>query len=201
MNVILGVFLIALGIGTLWAQMFTTLASVYFLGWVLMIAGVAQMLYGISAGGLQKSLLFFITGLLSIGIGLVAVINTALSAVTFTLFIAGLLLVSGTYRILSNVMSRTKDWTAITAGVISLILGISIILSWPVSGLFVIGLFIGIELIINGAILMAQPAMMFDKTIEYPTYPYLSGIKGGRAKKDDKKEHKEPKTNKTDHPR
>lgn len=190
MNIFLGVLLIALGVGTLWAQVFTTLASVYFLGWVLMIGGVAQMIYGISSGSWQKTFLFFVTGILSIGIGLAAVINPALSAVTFTLFIATLLLVSGTYRIISTLVIRNANWGwNLTGGILSLILGVSVILSWPVSGLFVIGLFVGAELIINGALLMATPVIFFDQNARYPTYPYLSGIKGGKAKKreEDKK--------------
>jgi uncharacterized membrane protein HdeD (DUF308 family) len=44
-----------------------------------------------------------------------------------------------------------KGWYwALIAGIISILLGVIIIAQWPISGLWVIGLFVAIELIFNG---------------------------------------------------
>jgi uncharacterized membrane protein HdeD (DUF308 family) len=183
-NVFLGVLLMAIGVGVFWAQMFTTFASVYFLGWIILAAGVGQFFYGITSGNLRSTMFYVVTGIISTFIGLVSITNPALSAVTFTLLIAGLLIVSGCYRVIATLMTREHNWGwHLTGGITSLFLGVAIALAWPYSGLVLIGLFIGIELIINGALLTMQPAILYDEQRAYPTSPFFAGVKGGKSKK------------------
>lgn len=202
MNIFWGLLLVALGITILWTQLFTTLASTFFLGWVLVVAGVAQFFYGVTSGNWRQTLLFIITGAISLFIGLVAISNPALSAITFTLLIGILLIVSGTYRLISTIITREENWGyALTGGIVSLLLGISIVLSWPSSGLFIIGLFIGVELLINGILLMTSPEIMWEEEEEYqyPISSNIAGAKGGKAGtkggKADKEKSQKAKTN------
>lgn len=182
--VFLGVLLLSLGIGTLWMQLFSTLASVYLLGWIILVAGVAQFFYGITSGAVKRTLLYVITGIVSVCIGLLAVTNPALPAVTFASLIGILLLISGTYRMVSALVIKEEDWKyALTGGITSFILGSSMILTSPFPGLFVAGFFIGIELIINGSLLIIQPALLPDEERSYRTSPFLRGAKGGKAKR------------------
>ena len=65
--------------------------------------------------------------------------------------IAALFLVSGVGRMLYAVAARFHDWGwALLGGLVTFLLGLMIWQSWPVSGLWVIGTFVGIDLIFRG---------------------------------------------------
>jgi uncharacterized membrane protein HdeD (DUF308 family) len=63
------------------------------------------------------------------------------------------LVVSGIMRIiLAFSMKRETPWIWVAlSGVITLLLGVLILLRWPVSSLYILGLFLGIDLIMAGA--------------------------------------------------
>lgn len=68
-----------------------------------------------------------------------------------TRIIAVFLVVGGLFRLLSAVIYRYDGWIwMLISGVISLMLGIMIYREWPASGLWFIGLCVGIDLILNG---------------------------------------------------
>ena len=68
-----------------------------------------------------------------------------------TLLIAAFFLSSGLFKIIGALVSRFKGWGwYFLSGLISLALGILILVHWPSSSLWVIGLFIGIDLIFVG---------------------------------------------------
>jgi uncharacterized membrane protein HdeD (DUF308 family) len=61
------------------------------------------------------------------------------------------LIVSGIFRIVGSLMSRFPHWGWIFfGGVVDLLLGILIWRHWPATSLWVIGLFVGIDVIFNG---------------------------------------------------
>ena len=93
---------------------------------------------------LMGGLLYAVTGLLMVS-------HPGLAAVTLTFMIAMLLIVAGTFRIFVAFSTpiHHRGWLILN-GVISLFLGFSIMSSWPVSGLWIIGLFIGIDMIFDG---------------------------------------------------
>ena len=73
------------------------------------------------------------------------------AAEVFTLLIAALLLVGGAIRVCYALIDRFPGWVwMLLNGVVTLVLGIMIWRQWPQSGLWVIGLFVGIDLILNG---------------------------------------------------
>jgi uncharacterized membrane protein HdeD (DUF308 family) len=79
--------------------------------------------------------------------------NPAASAVWITLFLASFFVITGVFRLIIGLQSRgrVENWGWIVfAGVISMLLGFVIFAQWPVSGLWVIGLFVAIELILQG---------------------------------------------------
>jgi uncharacterized membrane protein HdeD (DUF308 family) len=61
------------------------------------------------------------------------------------------LMVGGVFRIISALADRFSGWGwVLLNGVVTLMLGILIYKGWPETGLWAIGLFIGIEMIFNG---------------------------------------------------
>jgi uncharacterized membrane protein HdeD (DUF308 family) len=58
---------------------------------------------------------------------------------------------SGVFRIVFALSERFAGWPwVLLNGAVTLMLGFLIYKQWPASGLWVIGLFVGIELIFNG---------------------------------------------------
>jgi uncharacterized membrane protein HdeD (DUF308 family) len=61
------------------------------------------------------------------------------------------LMFDGLFRIVTAISVRYPNWGwMLLNGVVSLVLGIMIWRQWPLSGLWVIGLFVGIQMIFNG---------------------------------------------------
>jgi uncharacterized membrane protein HdeD (DUF308 family) len=147
----MGAALIILGTIAIGIAEVMTIVSVLFLGWILLFAGIFEVVHGFARrawGGffvnLMGGLLYAVTGLLMIS-------HPGVAAVTLTLMIALLLIVAGTFRIIIAFSTpiHHRGWLILN-GAISLFLGFSIMSSWPVSGLWVIGLFIGIDMIFDG---------------------------------------------------
>src|SRR5271163_4706191 len=128
-----------------------TMVSVMFIGWLLLVAGVFEVVHGFARrawGGffinLMGGLLYAVTGILMIS-------HPGLAAATLTLMIAMLLVVAGTFRIFVAFSTpiHHRGWLILN-GVVSLLFGIYILSTWPASGLVIIGLFIGIDMIFDG---------------------------------------------------
>jgi uncharacterized membrane protein HdeD (DUF308 family) len=60
--------------------------------------------------------------------------------------------VQGLFRIVGALAGRFRHWGwVLFDGVVTLLLGVMIWRQWPLSGLYVVGLFLGVNLLISGA--------------------------------------------------
>jgi uncharacterized membrane protein HdeD (DUF308 family) len=147
----LGIVLIVLGTIALGASLFVTLASMLLIGWLLIGGGVLEAIHAFACKQWSGFFIDLLTGLLYVSVGFMIVSNPGASAVALTLLIAMFLIFGGIFRISMAIISRYENWGwLLLYGVISLVLGISIWRQWPLSGLWVIGLFVGIDMIFNG---------------------------------------------------
>jgi uncharacterized membrane protein HdeD (DUF308 family) len=79
------------------------------------------------------------------------IFNPGISAVSLALLIASFFIVGGVFRIVRAVTVRFRNWSwVVFNGAVTAALGILIWASWPLSGLWLIGLFLGIEMIFYG---------------------------------------------------
>jgi uncharacterized membrane protein HdeD (DUF308 family) len=147
-----GVVLAILGVvalGNLWSA---TVVTTFLIGIVLIVAGVAQISFGImarEAGGLMRVVTGAI-GVLSIVVGFDIAADPKGAIVAVALAIAILLLFNGIMRLVSAVMNRQGMWIlGVIVGVIDILLGFWIWTGIPISGL-AIGLFVGVDLLIGG---------------------------------------------------
>ena len=148
---LLGVLLIVLGAIALGSSFFVTVVTVALFGVLLLIAGITEIITSFWAGKWSGMFVHILIGLLYV-VGGFFIIDAPLEGALFlTKVIAILLIVSGIFRIITSLVDRYpgSGWVLLN-GVVSLMLGIMIYRGWPASGLWVIGLFIGIELIFNG---------------------------------------------------
>jgi len=148
----LGILLVVLGTTALGASVAMTIASVMLFGWLLIVGGLVEAIHAFwrerGWGGVFINLL---TGILYVLVGFMMVANPGVAAVTLTLLIALFLMFGGIFRIVVALMLRFPHWGWLALhGLINLLLGIGIWRQWPLSGLWVIGLFIGIDMVLNG---------------------------------------------------
>lgn len=147
----LGILLIVLGFFAISSAVAVTWLTVEFLGFLLLIGGIAQFIYSFFALKWSGFFLSLLAGILYSVTGFLMVKNPALSALTLTLLLASFYTVAGVFRIIGALTTRFQHWGwVLTSGIISLLLGILIFAEWPISGLWVIGLFIGIDMIFVG---------------------------------------------------
>jgi uncharacterized membrane protein HdeD (DUF308 family) len=149
--VALGIIQIVLGMIALGASVFVTLATVVFFGWLLLIGGVLSVVHAFWQKQWSGFFIDLAMGALDAVVGFMVVSNPVASAETLTLLIAVFLFMGGIFRIVAALTGRFDNsfWVLLN-GVITLALGIMIWRQWPLSGLWVIGLFVGIELIFHG---------------------------------------------------
>lgn len=148
---VLGILLIALGLLAIGYANWATEFTILLLGFVLGTAGLIQIINGFYAArwtGFSVSLLL---GLLYIIAGGFCILKPMQSALSISLLIALLLLVGGTFRLISALSHRFDRWgLMVFNGAIAILLGILILAEWPASAIWVIGLFVGIDLLIMG---------------------------------------------------
>lgn len=148
-----GIALIALGIFAIGAAALTTLISVVFLGVLLIIGGVVMLIDTFKAwsGSVGSFILFFLFSLFYLIAGILLIKHPVSAAVSITLLLAIFYMVVGVFRILGSLAMRLPHWGwGLFSGIIALALGILIMAHWPASSLFIIGLFVGIDLVFNG---------------------------------------------------
>ncbi len=147
----LGIFLILLGTLAIAAAVATTLVSVLFLGLLMVAGGFAKLIYSFWTKDWSGFFLALLMGLLYVVVGALFIFKPLQSAAALTLLIGALFVVSGLFKIIAPLFMRFPHWGwTIFSGVISLILGCLVLSEWPVSALWLIGLFVGIDLMIYG---------------------------------------------------
>jgi uncharacterized membrane protein HdeD (DUF308 family) len=151
---LLGMTLVILGtlaIADPFITSFTSFAAILILGFLLLAAGITQIISAFWAGKWSGMLLHMLIGVLYGVTGYMIIDQPGVSMVVLTKFIAIFLIVAGVFRIVSALTARFNDWGwVLLNGVITLLLGLIINRQLPEAALWVIGLFIGIELLFNG---------------------------------------------------
>ena len=150
--VALGVVYVIAGFIALGSVVFATVVSVFVVGVMMLIAGVAEVINAFQIKTWGKFLLWLLLGALYIVAGFVTFENPLLAAAVLTLLLGFALLASGVMRIvLAFSMKEEMPWIWVAvSGLITLLLGLVILAHWPVSGLYILGIFLGVDLIMAG---------------------------------------------------
>ena len=150
--VALGVVYVIAGLIALGSVVFATVVTVFVVGVMMLLAGVAEVVSALQIKSWGKFLLWVLLGVLYIVAGFATFENPLLAAALLTLLLGFALIASGVMRIvLAFSMKQEMPWVWVAvSGVITLLLGLVILAHWPVSGLHILGLFLGIDLIIAG---------------------------------------------------
>jgi uncharacterized membrane protein HdeD (DUF308 family) len=151
--VTLGVVYVIAGVIALGSVVAATVASVFIVGIMMLIAGVVEVISAFQMKSWGRFFFWLILGALYIIAGFVAFENPLLTAVWLTLILGAALVASGIVRIyLGFTMRSDSPWVwVVISGLITLILGVIILAHWPVSSLWTLGIFLGVDLVFAGA--------------------------------------------------
>ncbi|MGK6315386.1 HdeD family acid-resistance protein [Neorhizobium sp. DT-125] len=153
----LGILLLVFGIIAFANLFVATVASVFYIGMMMLIGGVAYLVHAFQVKGWEQILFWALSGVLYTIAGLLAFWNPALTAVVLTFLMAVALVVAGIFRLWIGFKMRPMKgagWV-IVGGVVTILAGLIIAIGWPVNSLWILGLFLAIDLIMQGWALIA----------------------------------------------
>lgn len=164
-SLIAGTLLLLAGLIAIFLPEITSLAISYFIGWMLVIGGFISAYHVIKSYNTKWIAWFKPATLELIGILLLVYPVTGVAAVGLLLIIYFLL--DGFAGIMFGLEFRPyKGWVwMIIDGIISFLLAIIFIIGWPFSSVWLVGLFVGISLLVDG-IAMLITGMSVGKKVQ-----------------------------------
>jgi uncharacterized membrane protein HdeD (DUF308 family) len=148
----LGVVYTLAGLIALGSVVMATVASVFIVGVMMLIAGATEIVGAFQMKTWGKFLLWILLGALYVVAGFVTFENPLLAAALLTLILGVSLIASGIMRIvLAFSMKHGMPWVWVAiSGLVTLLLGGIILSHWPVSSLYTLGIFLGVDLVFAG---------------------------------------------------
>jgi len=148
----LGIVYAVAGFIALGSVMMATAASVLIVGVMMIVEGVAEIINAFQCKGWGRFLIWALLGVLYIVAGFITFENPLLATAVLTLLLGASLVASGIVRIiLAFSMKREQPWIwLLLSSIVTLLLGVLILARWPVSSVYVLGIFLGVDLVMAG---------------------------------------------------
>ncbi|MCY1033097.1 HdeD family acid-resistance protein [Corallococcus sp. BB11-1] len=155
---LLGMLTAVAGFVLLGATFFTSVVTIYFVGLMLVIGGIAEIVAAVrmrsEGGGPFWS--FMLGGVLTTVVGVLTVMFPGAGLASLTLLLAGYFFASGLFHAITSVMDRYAQWGwDLAYGLISIFLGISVMARWPTSSVWLVGTLVGVAVLFRGISMMS----------------------------------------------
>ena len=150
-----GVVLMVLGAVCIVKAQTATTFSILVLGWVLAISGVVWLVNAFQAWTWGGFFVYLLNAIIRGVTGYLLIRHPDAGAEGVTMVLAMLFIVGGLFRIggASAIKFPRWGWT-VFAGVVSTVLGISLLISWPTASSYFVGIAVGTDLVFDGAALL-----------------------------------------------
>jgi uncharacterized membrane protein HdeD (DUF308 family) len=150
--VVFGIALIILGMIALGNVVAATAATVFYVGIMMLLGAVAEIIMAFRAQTWGKFLLWAALGVLYGIAGIITINDWDLAATVLTLILGAVLVATGLMRIyLASQMKEGTPWGwAAASGLITTLLGLMILSRWPASSVYTLGIFLGVDLVFAG---------------------------------------------------
>ena len=185
-SITFGNILLVLGILAIIAPLFAGITVTMLVGMLLLGTGIVELLFAFKASSLGKGILIFLFGGLGVLAGIATLATPAESLAILTFILAGFFVVGGVVDIILALKNRTAEgwgWL-LFSGIMSLALGGLIIGQWPVSGVWAVGIYVGVRMLMHGWVMMAlgktgQEALSYlqDNRIDMLEQHFRSGTR------------------------
>lgn len=154
----LSIGLIILGI---LAILMPGIASAFFtsvMGWISLFSGIVMIVQAFQSRPVRGFWLNLIVGIAYVIAGIYILFNVGAAVLALTFAFGILFIVEGIFTIIMAFTNRSghrMSWLVALNGVVTLILGIMVLNRFPFSAIWLIGLYAGISLLMNGVSLLA----------------------------------------------
>lgn len=147
----LGILLIVAGTAAIGLAVLTTVLAVLTIGVLALMASGAEIASAVWSRKWEGTLVHILIGVLYGVFGFLLITKPEKAAAALTLIMAAVFLVGGFFRIALAFTLQFHHWGwAVFGGAVSVLLGLLIWQDWPDSAAWVIGLFVGIDLLVTG---------------------------------------------------
>jgi len=148
----LGIITVIAGFVSLLWPWISGLGIAIAIGLMFLIGGIARLVGAFSAGSFGRGTLVFIGGALTLVAGVILIGRPGLGLATLTFMLSAFLLMEGIFNfVLAFQMRPDKGWGwMLFSAVLSFLLGILLLVEWPLSGLWAIGTLFGINMLFSG---------------------------------------------------
>jgi uncharacterized membrane protein HdeD (DUF308 family) len=147
----LGLISIFVGLLAISSKWIVALLSVVAFGVLLLIAGATELVHALMVRNGKGFAVHLLTAALYLLVGLFMLEDPVRAAVVLTLLLAASFFVGGLLRVVTALVMHFPAWPwVVLHGLVDLLLGILILSGWPESSLWVIGLFVGLDLLFHG---------------------------------------------------
>jgi uncharacterized membrane protein HdeD (DUF308 family) len=148
----LGIAQLVLGVIAWFDVIAFTIAGVIFIGALLLVAGVFQIVHAFMDREWRSFLFHLLAGVLYVIGGFLIMDEPIQGALIITILVSAALIVGGIFRAVIAIQHRAMSgWVLLLiGGLISVALGIMLYATLPWSGLWVVGTLIAVELIVQG---------------------------------------------------
>lgn len=152
-----GIVFLLLGFAAIAFPVFFTFGLEQLLGWILVIAGIAQGVRVYQFWGTPGNFATLVNGILSLIVGVLLLAYPLGGVLTLTLLLTVFFLIEGVFKIAFSISFKEYlNWGwLLLSGVLALVLAGIIWSGWPGSALWVLGLLVGINMIFFGASLLS----------------------------------------------
>ena len=152
---VFGILLIILGVACVAKAQTATTFSILALGWVLAISGVLWLVNSFYAFSWHGFFLYLLNAIIRGVTGYLLIRHPDAGAQGVTMLLAALFIVGGLFRgVAASVIQFPRWGWTVFSGLVSVVLGVYLLVSWPAATTYFIGLAIGIDLIFDGSALV-----------------------------------------------
>ena len=155
----LGIVLILIGIAALSTGLNPISTPVALIGWLLVLAGIAEVVHAFRTRRSDGFLFHLISGLAGLPIGLLTVTHPGAGAVLWMLLMASFFTVIGLFRAMSAFWLKFPNWGwMVFEGIVTLVLGSVMWTAWIWLIPWFLGFAVGLSLILRGwsLVMLAQ---------------------------------------------
>ena len=147
-----GVLLVILGFAALGFSLVATIVTVTLNGIFFLIAGAAEIAIGMHARDWGRFFLWVLGGVVYIAAGILCVANPILASTVLTLVLGAGLIAAGVVRALLATQLPADHPRALVflAAAVTILLGLIIVIHWPLDSVYVLGTLLGVDLLFHG---------------------------------------------------
>jgi uncharacterized membrane protein HdeD (DUF308 family) len=150
-SILLGLVLMLAGLFILRNAVAATVASAIVFGIALLATGIFEIVHAFWAERWGSLFWRLVLGLFYAAAGAVLIADPLAGSVLLTLAFAAALIASGAARIYLALRDwEVFGWLLLISGIVGILGGLVILAKWPLSGLWVFGLVVGIDLLTHG---------------------------------------------------